>query len=245
MSLYHGLYVKESTVPDLNVNYAEGLVDFGGDSMPYVAGGLVLTTVVATKGTSISGATPATTDGVGLTFSVNIDGDGAQAITTAGSLMTGADIAADIQTQIRALTANDLGNQASIDAVTVVFTTVYTISSGSTGSTSTAVITGAGASTLKLGLANGGTEAAGLDPIVEAGEENVGILQVNTSGTVSLKWGTAVAASSGLAEYPLPDSGNIALAKLFTAAAPIDASTTAITDSDINNKVKSSVFGGR
>lgn len=122
------------------------------------------TGAASSAGTSVSGAAPATT-ATALTFSVNVNGDGAQSITVddAGT-HTGAQIASVMQTQIRALTANSEFNQAAINAVTVVYTTVYTVTSGSiakTGAPSSVVITGAGASTLKLGVANGGTEAAG------------------------------------------------------------------------------------
>ena len=112
-------------------------------------------------GVSISGSSPAITDGAGLTFNVNIDGDGAQSITTSGSDTTGAEVASDLQTKIRALTANHPANQASINAVNVVYTTVYTVVSGSIGAGSSVVITGAGAASLKLGVANGGTENTG------------------------------------------------------------------------------------
>lgn len=122
------------------------------------------TGATSNSGTSASGATPATT-ATTLSFSVNINGDGAQAISVDdGGTHTGAHIAAVIQTAIRALVANSEFNQAAISATTCVYTTVYTITSGSVaanGAPSSAVVTGAGALTLKLGVANGGTETAG------------------------------------------------------------------------------------
>ncbi len=122
------------------------------------------TGAASTAGTSVSGSTPAIT-ATALTFSVNVNGDGAQAVTVddAGT-HTGAQVASVLQAQIRALVANSAFNQAAINAVTVVYTTVYTVTSGSvsaTGAPSSVVITGAGALTLKLGVANGGTEAVG------------------------------------------------------------------------------------
>ena len=124
------------------------------------------TGATSTAGTSVSGSSPATT-ATGRTFSVNIDGDGAQSITVDdGGTHTGAHIATVMQAAIRALVANSAFNAASIAAVTVVYTTVYTITSGSisqTGAPSSVVVTGAAASTLKLGVANGGTEAVGTD----------------------------------------------------------------------------------
>lgn len=124
------------------------------------------TGATSTAGTSISGASPAIT-ATALTFSVNVNGDGAQSIVVDDAgIHTGAQIASAIQTAIRALVANSIINQAAINNATCVYTTVYTVTSGtisSTGFTSSVVITGAGASTLKLGVANGGTEAAGTD----------------------------------------------------------------------------------
>lgn len=124
------------------------------------------TGATSTAGTSVSGSSPATT-ATSLSFSVNINGDGAQSIAVDdGGTHTGAHIAIVIQAAIRALTANSAFNASAIATATCVYTTVYTVSSGSIASTgvpSTVVITGAGASTLKLGVANGGTETAGTD----------------------------------------------------------------------------------
>jgi hypothetical protein len=122
------------------------------------------TGATSTAGTSVSGASPATT-ATALTFSVNIDGDGVQSITVDdGGTHTGAHIASVMQAAIRALVPNSAFHAASIAAVTVTYTSVYTITSGSvsqTGASSSVVVTGAGASTLKLGVANGGTETVG------------------------------------------------------------------------------------
>ena len=84
-----------------------------------------------------------------------------------------------------------------------------------------------------------------LATVATAAKEKVGILQVNGSGTVSIKYGAEVAAGSGLASFPTPDSGNLMLAKLFTAAAPILNATAAIANANINNRIKSATFGGR
>ncbi len=124
------------------------------------------TCAASTAGTSVSGSSPALT-ATALTFSVNINGDGAQAIVVddAGT-HTGAQVASKIQTAIRALVPNSTFNATAIGMATCVYTTVYTITVGQvsyTGVPSTVVVTGAGASTLKLGVANGGTEAAGTD----------------------------------------------------------------------------------
>lgn len=140
------------------------------------------TGATSTAGTSVSGSTPATT-ATALSFDVNIDGDGAQTIVVDDSgTHTGAAVAAAIQAAIRGLTANSEFNQPSIDAVTCVYTTVYTITSGAVaanGQASSVVVTGAGASTLKLGVANGGTETAGTN----ANDPTGRTFAVYTSGT--------------------------------------------------------------
>ncbi len=114
-----------------------------------------------TAGTSISAASPALT-ATALTFSVNINGDGPQAIYVddAGT-HTGAAVAAKIQTAIRALTPFNALNAVAYSSATCAYTSVYTITSGVKGNNSTVAVTGAGAATLKLGVNAGGTEAAG------------------------------------------------------------------------------------
>lgn len=84
-----------------------------------------------------------------------------------------------------------------------------------------------------------------LATVASASKEKVGILQITASGVLSLKYGSEVAAGSGLAEFPAPDSGNLTLAFVGTAASPITNATTAITNAMINNLVKNVVFGGR
>lgn len=113
-----------------------------------------------TAGTSTGGASPAvTTSGAVLSFYVNVNGDGAQLINISGA--TGAAIASAIQVAIRALTAKTVGNGTALSSATCAYTTVYTITSGAKGSNSSVVVTGTGASTLKLGVFNGGAEAVG------------------------------------------------------------------------------------
>lgn len=122
------------------------------------------TAAASGSGTSVSGAMPAVT-ATSLTFSVNLNGDGAQSITVDdGGTHTGAHIASVMQAAIRALTAISSVNQAAYTNATVVYTTVYTITSGvatSTQAPSSVVVTGTGAATLLLGIANGGTEVVG------------------------------------------------------------------------------------
>lgn len=125
-------------------------------------------TFTAVAGTSVSGATPSTnisaeTDNK---FNIAVDGDDAEEVTlTLAGLTTGGAIATEMQTKIRALG----GTKA---AVTVAYTTVYTITSGTLGTDSAVVITPAAVGSiteeLKIGAASGGTETAGTGDFADA-----------------------------------------------------------------------------
>jgi hypothetical protein len=97
---------------------------------------------VLTQGYSQSKVYAATNIAAGLTLILNIDGDGPQSISLALN-STGAAIAADIQTKVQALTANNPGNQLSFNNFTATFNSVlnqYKLISGGTGVTSTVVV---------------------------------------------------------------------------------------------------------
>jgi hypothetical protein len=81
--------------------------------------------------------------------------------------------------------------------------------------------------------------------VTGVGLENVAIAQISLTGTLSLKYGTPVAAGSGLSAYPAPDTNNFLLAELFTPAVPLTHTTTMVTNANINNLVLSAEFGGR
>ena len=112
-------------------------------------------------GNLASASSPATTI-VGLTtptFKIAIDGGAAQAVTlTTGSNSSGSLVAAEMQTKIRAL-----GGAAA--NVTVVYTTVYTITSGTKGTSSSIAVTVGDsndvAAALKLTTGTGATATAG------------------------------------------------------------------------------------
>jgi len=119
------------------------------------------TELSGTLGTSVSDTTPATSTTSGDTLTLNINGDGAQTIILATS-GTGADVAADIEAKVRALTAFTPSNQPAYNNFTAVYTTVYTLTSGAGAHPSSVVVSGGtAAAALKLGIANGGTEAIG------------------------------------------------------------------------------------
>ena len=119
--------------------------------------------VARTSGTSVSDAAPGTTTVGVVTLDVNLDGDGVRSISLETDLASGAAIAADIQAKVRALLSTNPAKQKAYSSFTAEYTTVYTLTSGSTGSSSSVVVSGGtGAVGLKLGVANGGTEAAGV-----------------------------------------------------------------------------------
>ena len=99
----------------------------------------------------IVGATGAT----GTTFSINLNGDGAQTVTiTAG--LTGTALAAAVQSGVQGLVAANSALQAAYDQFTCGYTgSALTLTSGMVGSTSAVVISGA---------ITGGTPTAGSGP---------------------------------------------------------------------------------
>lgn len=120
------------------------------------------------RGTSVSGASPATTLPAGnRKMVVNINGDGPQTITLANPLTTGGEIATAIETAVRALVPlRGSTPTAAFTAFTAGFATgVYTLTSGAGGKRSSVQVTNApsenGATLLKLGRNNGGVEQAG------------------------------------------------------------------------------------
>lgn len=111
------------------------------------------------RGYSWSGIDAATSVNEGQTVVVNLDGDGARTITLAAN-STGATIAADINSKVRALTAIVPAKQTSYDYFRCVYHgTQYGLLVPDTSDTATVVVTGGtAAAALKLGVANGGTE---------------------------------------------------------------------------------------
>lgn len=121
-----------------------------------------------TSGVSTSGAAPATNLPANKRkFNININGDGAQSITLADPATAGAEIAAAIQTAVRALTPQrSTTPPAAFGNFTATFTGgVYTLTSGAPGKRSSVQVSNdpvANAATLlKLGRTNGGTETTG------------------------------------------------------------------------------------
>jgi phage tail sheath protein FI len=107
-------------------------------------------------------------------LNINLNSDGPQEITLPSEASTGAAIAASIQAAVRALTANDPARQPAYAGFTATFQTpaapaapFYELTSGTTGPSSSVVVTnatvllGIGATLLGLGASHGGTETAG------------------------------------------------------------------------------------
>lgn len=123
------------------------------------------TATIIGEGRSISAPNAATNIAAGYTLTLNINGDGAQTIGPLSLNVTGGSIAADIETQVRALTAFSPINQPAYDNFTATFylpADQYTLTSGTAGSNSTVVVSGGTvAPLLYLGLAQGGEEIRG------------------------------------------------------------------------------------
>jgi uncharacterized protein len=127
-----------------------------------------LTNNSTVPGTSVSGATPATSlpaDRRKLT--INVDNDGARAIELTGAAGTISEVGAAIQAAVRALTPLRASTQAAAYNNFLVSTAgnIYTLTSGSSGKGSSVVVSNApsenAATLLKLGRTNGGVETTG------------------------------------------------------------------------------------
>ena len=157
-------------------------------------------------GTSVSGDSPSTdiTGEVDTKIKIAVNGGAAAEVTLDKTgKNTGALIAAELQTKIRAL-----GGAAA--AVTVGYAAgVYTVTSGTKGTGSSIVITPAASGSiteeLKLGVAGGGTETAGTGDFVNAAAATIAevlavltadlsdIAATNASGKVKITGDTGTA----------------------------------------------------
>ncbi|MBI3803974.1 MAG: phage tail sheath subtilisin-like domain-containing protein [Nitrospirae bacterium] len=120
------------------------------------------------KGTSQSGASPATTlPAVNRKMVVNLNGDGPQTITLADPATTGSEIATAIQSAVRALIPLRGSTPTPVySAFTAAFSAgLYTLTSGAGGKRSSVQVSNApsanAATLLKLGKNNGGIEQSG------------------------------------------------------------------------------------
>ena len=147
------------------LNFAEHVVNASSRLVRVTAAGANESTAA---GTSVSGATAATTlPADRRRFRITINGDGPQTVTLADPVTTGAEVAAAIQTAVRALSPlRGSTPAAAYSAFTAAFADgAYTLTSGSPGKRSSVAITndpsGNAATLLKLGTTNGGIEATG------------------------------------------------------------------------------------
>lgn len=144
---------------------------------------------------------------LGGSLDINLDGDGAQTISL-GQNVSGGTIAADVQAKVRALSAVSPQHQSAYNNFEATFGSQYVLSSGSVGPTSSVVVTNSVDNATTLKL--GATNG---------GTEYVG------------------APAGPPPTYPLPDTDNRVLAKLFTPENPIIETTSTIESSDIDNSV--------
>lgn len=122
------------------------------------------------SGRSVSGVAPAVTltGGTNDQLALNLDGDGVRTVGL-GTQTTAVGIASALQAAVRALAALTPSHQSAYNLFrcdySVTTPGAYTLRSGTTGPTSSCVVTPAAAqdasATLKLGLARGGMEQAG------------------------------------------------------------------------------------
>jgi uncharacterized protein len=123
-------------------------------------GGTETAGAVGTAGTSRSGLNPAVSPPADQRkFLINLNGDGAREITVADSATTGDAVAASIQAAVKGLSANLPANQPAYNNFTCTFETVaaptnpsYLLTSGTTGVTSTVVVTDAPATSQAISL---------------------------------------------------------------------------------------------
>jgi phage tail sheath protein FI len=95
-----------------------------------------------TKGSSVSGAAPSTNPPADQRkLLVNLDNDGAQEVTISPGPKTGDQIAAAIQKAVRSMTAATAIHQPAYDSFACAFGGTYTLTSGTTGATSSVVVT--------------------------------------------------------------------------------------------------------
>ncbi len=160
--------------PNGNITGALGDINISGiSSSPWATTEVIVdanldsqAAILGLSQTVASGPASATTLAGGETLTIDLDGDGAQTITLAANT-TGAAIAADIQAQVRALTAAAPANQGAFDNFVCTYnasTGSYKLLSGSNTATSAVAVTGGtGQATLKLDAAGGVTSSGAFD----------------------------------------------------------------------------------
>lgn len=177
-------------VPAQITSSTSGPFAVGGQSLTINVNGtgnqiISFATRAATAGTSVSAEAPALTTAGDEKLKVSINGGAVVEIKLGKDLTSPQAIAAAIQTQIRALVPN--GTNVTCDyGVTNAFR--YTIKSGTTGASSSVVITNSGAGNvadeLKLGVANGGVETQGRNANAYSASEVVELLSDVIQGSI-------------------------------------------------------------
>jgi len=115
-------------------------------------GGTETPGTATTAGTSVSGAGASTNPPADQrAFNINLNSDGAQLVTIPPEAATGAAIAAAIQSAVQGMAALTPANQPAYTGFTCTFAAgVYTLTSGTKGTTSTVVVTNNSSATTSL-----------------------------------------------------------------------------------------------
>lgn len=171
-------------------------------------------------GYSLSATSPATTTtSPALNMKVALSGEAAQSIALTGALASAAAIAADIQTKVRALTAAVPANQVDYNGFTCVVTATgrYLLRNGTISAGKTVVVTNGAtddvAASLKLGIANGGTEGGPYVNTLQVDANSEGVdannISLDTVDRNLVYTETAAVITNGDTEIDLESIGNI------------------------------------
>lgn len=154
-------YYDKSLVAELWSRYSEKYTIFDGESfhLQIGTGGSQTKTFSVTSGTSISDPNPATSAVASSTLTLSINGEYYETITLATSSYSGTDLAFQIQSLVRNLTAIYYENQPAYSNFTCTYSAgLYTLTSGTQGSGSSVNVSGG---TLKVPMKLGSNQTAG------------------------------------------------------------------------------------
>lgn len=191
------------------------------------------------SGTSVSGAPSANPPADQRALMINLDGDGAQRIVIPPTAANGADIAAAIQSAVRALTPNNASHQLAYSGFTCTFTATYNLTSGSqttASSVSSVAVTSdtspqlnvTGPANFMITLNGDGPHLVTLNGALAGGTAIAGAIQTAVRAIVPSRSANAAAFNPGFtAVY---DNGNAATAPslVLTSGAPGTGSSVVV-----------------
>lgn len=240
-SFYSLQFVQANTPASINSSTA-GPYNVGNTTLNIAVNGgaqaYAFPVRAALAGYSKSSLDPATANGGNRKIKFAVDGGAAKEVTIAANLTSGAAIAAALQTQIRANVPN--GANVVVDWNTT-NPGRYTVTSGTTGASSKVITTKGGdalASTLKLGVAFGGTEATGLAANSYRNDEVVTLLNSELSDIDSSLTATGlvniITRAGGVAATLQVTAGGANTALGFTTSLVIGANGTGSNQLTVN-----------